>query len=549
LSEPNPIAQESGSLADIVDPILGILSRRRWTILSIAVTITLGTVAALYRLPNRYTSEATLFVVEQQIPQRYVTPTSTTELEEALPAMTQEVLSRNRLLELVEQFDLYPKQRHHLAPEEIETLVHKDLSIEPLPPAPGHRESNAFKISFMAPKAILAQEVTSRLTTLFIQENLRTREDQARHTAEFLHTQTETAKEKLAQQEEVVRDFKTKNLGELPEQQQGNLSILNGAELQLQNIEANIDRAQQQRAYLQLLLDEQQRLVARARTMPGGVLPDRTRPISPYDAALTDLNRMQTERTKLVSTLRPTHPDVVTLDRQIAAVQASIQALKASAETSVASSAGNALAAQPQPEPEDREEANAIAQLKGQLESNRLEIANLTKDSDREKAMIEDYQSRLNLSPVREQQLAGIVRDYDLSKKDYEDLLSKEQQSELAMSLEKQQGGEQFRLVDPPSLPALPSSPKRLKISFGGVGGGLALGLVIAFLLELKKGAFYKEREITKKYSVPLVVGLPLLVTPKQKRRRSVVRFFEWCAGTVVVAMIVTAEVWVYGHP
>ena len=89
---------------------------------------------SLVQLPNGYTSEVTLFVMQQHVPQRYVTPTTTTELPEALPAMTQEVLSRNRLLHLVEQFDVFPNQRHHLAPEEIEAFVHQYLTIEPTHP-------------------------------------------------------------------------------------------------------------------------------------------------------------------------------------------------------------------------------------------------------------------------------------------------------------------------------------------------------------------------------------------------------------------------------
>lgn len=548
------MAETEDSLADKLEPILGLLRRRRWYILTTTVAITLATVAVLYKLPNRYTSEATLFVVEQQVPERYVTPTSTTDLAQALPAMTQEVLSRKTLLELVDQFNLFPSQRRRLAPEELEALVNQDLKIEPLPPTPGQKQSNAFKISFTAERAILAQEVTSRLTSLFIQENLKTRNDQARQTASFLHEQTEAAKEKLGQEEELVRDFKTKNLGELPEQQQGNLAILNGAQLQLQNIVGSMDRAQQQRVYLQSLLDQYQRMAARGRSIaiPGGVQSDRSRPAGPYEAAQADLARLQAERAKLAATLRPSHPDVIALDKQIAGVEASLPGLKKQEEAAVGpreASESAEVAAKSQAGQQDAEEDTSIAQLRSQLESNRLEIENLSKDEDRQKGLINEYQSRLNLAPVREQQLAGILREYDLSKKDYEDLLGKEQQSELAMTLEKEQGGEQFRVVDAPSLPNLPSSPKRLKISFGGVGAGLALGLVIAVLMEVKNTAFYTERDLVQRFSVPLVVGLPLLMSKKEKRRRSVFRAFEWTTGTVLVAFLLVAEAWVYGHP
>lgn len=540
--------ETEGSLTDKIEPVLGLLSRSRWHILSIAFVTALATVAVVYRLPNRYTSEATLFVVEQQVPERYVTPTSTTDLSEALPAMTQEVLSRNRLLELVDQFDLFPEQRRHLAPEEIEALVHRYLQIEPLAPTSGQKQAKEFKISFTASKAILAQEVTSRLTSLFIQENLKTREDQARNTTNFLHEHLDAAKAKLAQQEEVLRDFKTKYLGELPEQQQGNLAILSGAQLQLQNIAGSLDRAQQQRVYLESLLSGYQRLASRGRQIPGAVaIP--SRPVTPYERAQADLSRLQSEKEKLTATFRPGHPDIVALDREIAAVRATISTLApapadASPQGKSADSADSPLPVSP-----ESEEDASIAQLRSQMESNRLEIANLTKDETQQKAVIAEYQARLNLTPVREQELAGILRDYELSKQDYADLLGKEQQSELAMSLEKQQAGEQFRLVDPPSLPNLPSSPKRLKISLGAIGAGLALGLVAGVLGDFKKSAFYTERDITRRFSVPLVVGLPALVTRREQRRRSWIRMFEWLAGTVMVAVVLVAEAWVYRHP
>ena len=131
------------------------------------------------------------------------------------------------------------------------------------------------------------------------------------------------------------------------------------------------------------------------------------------------------------------------------------------------------------------------------MEANRLEIENLLRDEKQLKASLAQYQSRLNLTPVREQQLLGLTRDYDLMKKDYEDLVSKEMQSQLATSLEKNQGGRQFRLVDPPSLPVVPASPNRLKLNLGGLAGGAAFGLLLAFLMEMRDRSFHTESELS----------------------------------------------------
>ncbi len=114
---------------------------------------------------------------------------------------------------------------------------------------------------------------------------------------------------------------------------------------------------------------------------------------------------------------------------------------------------------------------------KAALEANRLEIENLTNDEKRLKAQIAQYESRINQTPVREQQQAGILRDTEVLRQQYAELQKKEQESQLATNLEKQQGGQQFRLIDPASLPSLPSSPKRVKMSLGGMPPAWPWGL------------------------------------------------------------------------
>jgi hypothetical protein len=199
--------------------------------------------------------------------------------------------------------------------------------------------------------------------------------------------------------------------------------------------------------------------------------------------------------------------------------------------------------------PPEKTEDASIAQVKSQLEANRLEIENLAKEEKQANATISEYQSRLNLTPVREQQLSGLLRDYELSQKEYQDLLGKDQQSQLAMSLEKRQGGQQFRVAESASLPTLPSSPKRLKIALGGAAGGILLGIALAVLAEFRNPKLYEETEVNRRFSVPLVVGIPLLLAPAEERVRTRKRIFEWFGGSVLTAGVLAAELFVYLHP
>lgn len=537
------------SPADLVKRLVGIVVRGRWRILLPATVVSLATVAALYQIPNRYTSEATILVVPQQVPSRYVTPTTETNISDALQAMTQDVLSRARLLELIDQFGLYAKEKQRLAPEEIIELMRGYINISPVDPSPGRKEINAFKISFVAEKAALAQQVTSKLTSFFIQANLKTREDQATNTTNFLQAQLESANKKLSEQEQKVREFKTQYLGELPEQQQGNLAIFNGAQLQLQNLENSLDRAQQQRVYIESLISGYQRLGARGAAVPGSSVPaqDTGRQPSPLLIAQNDFARLQLEREKLSNVYKPSHPEMQAIDRQLATVQAAVDRLRTAGspqpDHAVQNDAVVPVAAAPP------EEDTSLTQLKGQLEANRLEIENVKKYETQQKAVVAEYQNRLNLTPVREQQLASLLRDYELSKQDYTDLLGKEQQSQLATSLEKQQGGQQFRLVEPPSLPDQPSSPKRIKFSLMGIGGGLALGLVLAFLTELARPTFHTVKEVSQRFGAPLVIGLPVVFTKAEKRRRTWKKTFELVGGSVLALAIGVAEFYVLQHP
>ena len=228
----NLMQETESSPSDILKRVKGIIARGRWWILLTATVVSLATVAALYQIPNSYTSDATVLVVPQAVPTRYVTSTSETNVSDSLQAMTQEVLSREKLLGLIDEFGMYTKEKQRLAPEQVIDLMRSRIEISPVGASAARRDIISFKISFMAEKPVLAQEVASKLTSFFVQTNLKNREDQSTGTTNFLQAQLDAAKKTLSDTEEALRDFKAKYLGELPEQEQSNLAIFNGAQSQ-----------------------------------------------------------------------------------------------------------------------------------------------------------------------------------------------------------------------------------------------------------------------------------------------------------------------------
>jgi polysaccharide chain length determinant protein (PEP-CTERM system associated) len=535
------------SPAELAEHYVGVILRGRWWVLLSTCVLAVGAVVALHFVPNRYTSEATVLVVEQQVPERYVTPTTTTDIIDALDAMTQKVLSRTLLLGVIEELDLYREERRHQAPEQVVAVMRRHVQIAPILGKQETRSVNAFKITFSATDPQQAQQVASRLTSLFIQENLKSREDQANVTTNFLRQQLEVAKQKLTDQEQRLRDFKMQYLGELPEQQQGNVGILMSLQTQLQNVVSSISRAQQQRLYLQSLLSEYKRASRRPATVVAPGVPER-RIATPLEAVQLEMARLRAARAVLLDTYTPNHPDVVALDRQIARQETVLARLRAEAPPPDAGE--TARKEQPASVQErehiSEEDAGNLAQLRSQLEANRVEIENLVKEEQQLKTKSAEYQARLNMTPVREQQLTSLVRDYDMLKHNYSDLLSKELQSQLSTNLEKQQEGQQFRLVDPPSLPIVPSSPKRLRISLGAVAAGFCLGVALAVLMDLRKGAFHIDTEVARTLAVPLVLNVPVLVTPEEGRRRAWRRTLECVGASAVLVLIAAAEFYVY---
>jgi len=509
-----------------LDGYYRLIVRRRWWLLLTTSCVFLGTVGLSFLLPNQYLSEATIIVEQQQVPERYVTPTSTSDLSSALQAMTQDILSRTRLLRIIDEFGLYEKERKRFVAEELVELMRKNIEIKPLEGDPQRRNVNSFRISFDADAPRLAQQVTSRLTTLFIEENLKTREQQAVGTTAFLGSQLEAAREELRKQEKRLRDFKMEYLGELPEQQQGNLQILAGLRTELQNTVTALGRAQEQRLYIDTLLNQYRRLSAGSREASESLI----------ETAQREWNRLNNERAQMLSRYRPEHPDVLKIDREIAQSKVLLEQLQSLA--SGRAEGTNTLAGTP-------EQDTATVQLKSQLEANQMEIENLGRDQKRLDGQIATYQRRLNLTPVREQELADVVRDYNLSKQNYEDLLSKKTQSELASNLERQQQGQQFRIVDPPSLPTKPTSPNRIRISLRGLAVSLCLAIGLALFIEVRDTSFHTESELKRQFALPIVLGIPPLPTPSELRMRSIRLLLEWLGGSVLLLVVLVAEAYV----
>jgi polysaccharide chain length determinant protein (PEP-CTERM system associated) len=513
--------------------VLGIAKRRY---LHFLIPLFLGWLivwGSSWFLSPRYRSGTLILVEQPTMPKDYVTPNVSDDLGARLQNITQEILSRTRLLHIIDEFHLY--ESHANQDDKVERM-RKDIDIQLVRDATN--QVTAFNVYYTSGDPNTAQQVTSELTNLFINKNLEVRQQQSEDTTKFLADQLEIARKNLADQEEKVRVFKSQHMGELPGQLNANLQILSGLQGQLQGETDALTAAKQQHAYLQSLYDQYRTLQISPKSGDGSSLglPAIDDELSKEKAQLADLSSRYTER----------HPDVRKLKEQIAKTEkmreqivADLKARSAATQDN-SSSASDAITTSGTPSP--------MAQIKSQLQANELEISNRERSMKDLSAKIGEYQARLNQEPIREQQLADLTRGYDQSKSDYDDLLKKKNESQRATSMELVQQGERFRILDPPSLPVKPDFPNRLKFCGFGLAFGLALGLGVVALLEMTDDRLHSEKEIKDMLPVGIIAEIPLVVNVSDQQSAKRKMLLGWATAAVVFATILVGSAFSYLH-
>jgi len=510
---------------------LGIVRRRH---LQFLIPLFLGWAlvwSASWVLPPRYQSTTLILVEQATMPKDYVTPNVNDDLQDRMQSITQQILSRTRLLHIIDQLNLYVEPHSQPSPDQKVDRMRKDIDIELVRDA--HNQITAFNVSYSSRDPHLAQQVTSELTNLFINENLEVRQQQSEDTTKFLESQLEAARKTLSDQEDKIRQFKGEHPGELPTQVGSNLQILAGLQSQLQTEEDALNTAKQQRVYLETLVGQYRSLQGTPKSSgsgPGG-LPAVTEELEKLRAQLADLQSHYTDR----------HPDVRKLKQQIAETEKIrdqiIADLKAK-ESAPADPNANTT-----PDPSTITDASSpMVTLQGQQQSNRVEISNRERAVADLKAKVIDYQTRLNQEPVREQQLSDLTRGYEQSKANYDDLLKKKNESAMATSMELLQQGERFRIIDAPSLPVKPEFPNRLKFCGMGLGIGLALGAVVAGAFEMTDDRIYDEKQLQKLLPVAVISEIPTVAAPSDQRRERRMVWVGWATAAFVSVTILVGS-------
>ena len=478
---------------------VGILKRRFWLILTSAILLLGIGIGLSHILPPQYVSQTLVLIEQQKVPENYVKPVVTEDLGGRLASMKEQILSRSRLEPIITKFNLFAGSNNTMDDRIDQTR--KAIQITPILSSQASHGMPGFFITFKAQDARIAQQVCGEITSLFVSENLNAREQSAEGTTDFLKQQLADSKRNLDEQDAKLAIFQQKYFGKLPEQEPSNTNTLQALTTQLDAVTQSLGRMQENETFLQAMISQQTHELQGLE--PGSGIS--------ADERQKELKTLIAQKQELEALYTPDHPDLLAISRRIADLRAEIA--HASAEPAPKA----ALA------PVTRTDPPQLLQLKAQLRGVQQSMAAAKQEQTRLQQKIRTYESRIESSPLVEQEYKQVTRDHDTALQFYNSLLTKMNESSMATALEQRQQGEQFRVMDAPNLPDAPTFPNPFVFAGGGFTVGLFLGLLIAALLEYRDISLRNERDIwafTKLPTLGIISHIDGLPQPAQASSR-----------------------------
>ena len=524
---------------------MDIVRRHRGWILGPALACLVVSVVVAYLWPDTYVSTAVIRIIPPQVPENLVATNLNMSMQARLTSMTEVILSRATLTNIISTLGLYKKDLSRMPMDDVvENMRTKDIKISQ-PQASQTTNPNsvtAFQIGFSYDNRFQAQKVTNELVSRFITENLRDRTDESAGTTQFLGNELEQAKKRLDDAEQKLADFRARNMGRLPDQMEANMQALNSLQVQLTSVSAGISRVSQEK----LLIENQIRILkeqfkvsedASRKTQTLGVNNDRLAQVDHEIATIENNLGLLRERYK------ETYPDVQASETLLAQDKKKREAIvaemaNAKPETKVV--------VDPRFARELRELGVAIQNNESQLAGKDLEMRQLQKSFDQVTESMRGYQARIESLPVGEKEYSQLMADVDLARKAWADMNVKYSSSQIATNLENRRQGETLELLDPASLPQTPAKPQRLIIVSVGLGLGIAIGLLVGGIREIKDASLKNLKDVRAYTQLPILGSIPLLENDLVVRRRRRLSWMAWSTACLVGVLIMSGSIVYY---
>jgi succinoglycan biosynthesis transport protein ExoP len=533
---------------------LSILKRRKKYFIFLALGVLVVAILVAWLLPSIYESSSTILIEEQQIPPEFVKSTVTGFADQRIQSLTQQILSRVKLWEIIQQFNLYPELREKLTREDIIERMRDNITLNTISAevADKHGRSQtgvtiAFSIAYRGKNPGMVQKVAGTLASLYLEQNLKTREAQAQSTTQFLEAELKELQGRLKVLGDKITAFKERHEGLLPEQQEFNRQQAARLEMEDKQLDAAIRNAEERQIYLQGQL--------------ATVKPDTPRIGATGERVLAPADRLKALELNLVSLrtrFSDNYPDVQKTRREIAALkkmvgqpgglaslrrqqlaQLKAELVEKQGKYSDQYPAVNQLKkeiarleqeptttrpAQPVIEPENP----AYINLTTQIEAAKTDIASLRRQQAALKEKLRVYRQRLEGYPKVEQTYLALTRDYQNASSKHQEVMNKILEARIAEGMEEHQKGERFTLIDPAGYPETPISPKRRLILMAGVILSLGVGFGSVALAEYLDHSVKNSDELAQCTDLPVLGSIIRIHTREDLARARGKRQLIW---------------------
>ncbi len=468
-----------------------LLWRRKALVTAITVAVALLVSVFAHFLPNLYAASAQIMVDPGKVPESYVKSTATLDANQRLAILQEQILSDARLGQVIDELGLYRNLKAKNSQSQIVEMMRQKIDISTTMTAAPTKALKAFSVSFTAPSATLAAKVANRLASLFIEENLKVREQQVTGTADFFNDQLQKAKQELDEKSQKLEELRARYAADLPESQNMHLQALTSAQLALREEGDAASRAKQQKVYLQSLLANSPDVVDLDSS--GG---------SANTGLEEQLERLQAEMDQLRAHYGPGYPDVLSKAAEIQTVKEKIKQL---GEQGKSAPVTGKRRHNPAIEAQIAEADDEIRKH----EAREVELGSKTKF----------HEAAIERVPAVEEQLTAATNDVAAALDRYKRLEDHKFAADMFSDVEARQQGERFVLLEPAQPPEDPATPNRPLIDSIGAGAGLITSLLLVVILEFLNPAVKTEREVLDRLRVPVFGEIPHLTTASRRRR------------------------------
>jgi succinoglycan biosynthesis transport protein ExoP len=510
MSEPHGPMNLPGLQFFTLQDYVRLLSRRKWFIVLVTFAFAVTVAIVTYFIPNSYKATTVILVDPQKVPDYYVNSTVTTSVVDRLATLRQQILSETRLSQIIDEMGLYQKLKNKVPQEELVKRMQRDILVEVGASPKAEKTLGAFSVSYFNSNPSVAAQVTNRLASLFIEENIKGREQAVQGTADFLTRELEDAQKELKDKEEQITALKTRYVAELPESETSDVQALTSLQIQLQSERDAIIQSQQQQVYLQSILGEGPSIV----NLDAQKSPE-------ADSLQGQVAQLEGELDDLRKRYGPSYPDVVKKEMQIQELQSRISEAE--------KQGGNKVKRAPA-----RSHNPVIESQLAKLDDVIHQHEQRQKEIERRIAV---RQAQLERIPLFQQQMSSIMRDYQAAQDHYKYLLERKFSADMATDLEVRQKGERFEVLDPAQVPYKPDSPNRPLFNLVGLALGLLVGFASALTLEFFDTSVKTEREVVEVLGAPIFGEIPWLPTKAENSRRHW-RTIYACAGTSTLVTV-----------